>query len=277
MKNNDNPRVEGWKNISAYVNLSERHLRRLVNDGKFPIQRKGEGSRSPVFALQKDLDTFNTTYWKKEIVKKHSPYRIYMIPFILFCIWTGLVLIPRYEEEPYYKHYEITQDTERSSDLLLFDQYGNRTTALDIARPYPQDFKTGVIWCPNLEETPVFLEILTTTNPNEIRIHRLGGSSRVWNPPIPWIVEGANTISKIIRMNTHAFDGILLVRNSKTETGFILQLFNRKKELIAELASDKNMQDLIWDRRFLTLCMEDGSEQKVNLWQWINHSGLILE
>jgi hypothetical protein len=70
----DSPRhtrqVSGWKEIASYLGVSVRKAQMLENEQALPVNRRGVGPKSPVYAVAEELDT-----WKSRRTSTTEPGR----------------------------------------------------------------------------------------------------------------------------------------------------------------------------------------------------------
>lgn len=245
----------GWAAISEYVDLSERHLRRLVAKGEFRVQRVREGARSQVFAYVGDLDRLNRTY-RQRSTKKKKHWRaiwVYLVPVFLLSVWV-FTQWNRVNPQVRLVGFEV-----QGNQLILFDQFGNRKTVETMDERDKVSFR-DVDWFPTLLEGPAVLRLSKTRQ--AIESVRWNERSYYWYPHEPQV---ASRLVGIYRIRSAAYDGIGIVWSEPQ--GFRLQIYSRAYTLIHTISADSDLIDLECDDRgWVTLCKLDGTE--VVRWVW---------
>lgn len=300
MAQNERRKIKGWRSISAYVQRSERHLRRLHQMGMFPLYRDEQRPQAPVFAyedelqaflrknqsLEKDLDpdieSLTTEIQEVPWPTQRKPGLLaWLGALVLSLVCVHLWLWPKLSGQNFLLEAEISHDSQGGRELKLLDQERRleRTIPMNgeamMALEDQEVLRDYVVWLPELQGEPTIIEMVSAM-PGAFVRHEWGRHPQTWLAPAPWLAEPPSQLVSLMRVNSESYEGLGLLWRHPQGHGSTFQLFDRNLALMAECYSERPVASIKCDRRILTFCFQDGSEHSFDVWDWIWQRGAIF-
>jgi len=235
----------GWKAISEYSDLSERHLRRLELDGELPIGRKGKGKRAPVCISKENLDQCLEKRKKKEHEKTKSKrlhwfYWVLPISLGICCLF---LLIIRPEPGGSYVKTFTMESNDNEVAFFLEDQHKDKGTRFHNSSieqlPFhsPQEsFDQGLAaWFGEFLNEPGLIECISSEK-QYMTLHHWNEIPQTFQLPLS-INDSVFPIELLTmkRIKGPGYDGLGVVCLTSNPLVHCFMVFDRKMKIIGTL------------------------------------------